>query len=183
MHVLEFIHLHGNITKVTKQGLEKLYDLTTKHYLHSTNHRETEALLQLMEKRNQFEDLEIERYQQKVRMCTCRNCGQVGHNRCTCPTKDQENVPPTQPASDFTAIRWGNLNMVPIMYSTQNYVVTLSIKCCKQLHICKHALLCNLSWLSIFHYCNMVCLICFHENYCVPYVLCSKEVSNCVTQR
>ena len=60
MHVLEFIHLHGNITKVTKQGLEKLYDLTTKHYLHSTNHRETEALLQLMEKRNQFEDLEIE---------------------------------------------------------------------------------------------------------------------------
>jgi len=93
MHVPEFIRLHGNITKFTQQGLEKLNDLTTKHYLHSTNHRETEALMQLMEKKNQLEGLGTDGYQRKVRMCTCRNCGQVGHNRRTCPTRDQENVP------------------------------------------------------------------------------------------
>ena len=41
----------GNISKFSEQGLEKLNDLTTKDYLHSTNNRETEALHQLNQKR------------------------------------------------------------------------------------------------------------------------------------
>ncbi len=51
MHVSQLIQLHGNISKFSEQGLEKLNDLTTKHYLRSTNHRETEALHQLIQKR------------------------------------------------------------------------------------------------------------------------------------
>ena len=67
MHDPEFICLHGNITKFTQQGLEKFNDLITKHYLRSTKHMEAEAMVQLMEKRNRLEGLEVEGYQRKVR--------------------------------------------------------------------------------------------------------------------
>ena len=43
MHVPEFIRNYGNISMFTQQGLEKLNDLTTKHFLRSTNHREEEV--------------------------------------------------------------------------------------------------------------------------------------------
>jgi len=89
MHVPEFVRLYGNITKFTQQGLEKLNDLTTKQYLHSTNHREAEALVQLMEKRNRLEELEAEGYQRQIRTCKCSSCGQIGHNKCTCPAREQ----------------------------------------------------------------------------------------------
>ena len=95
IHVPEFIRLHGNITKFTQQGLEKFNDLTTKHYLRSTNHREAEAMVQLMEKRNRLEGLEVEGYQRKVRTCKCHYCGQIGHNKRTCPARDQENSSPS----------------------------------------------------------------------------------------
>ena len=36
MHMPQFIELYGNITKFTEQGLDKLNDLTTKHYFRST---------------------------------------------------------------------------------------------------------------------------------------------------
>jgi hypothetical protein len=54
MHVPQFIELYGNLTKFTKQGLEKLNDLTTKHYLRSTKNKdkEMESLQQLILKRN-----------------------------------------------------------------------------------------------------------------------------------
>ena len=35
MHVPAFTRLNGNITKFTQQGLDKLNDLTTKHYIPS----------------------------------------------------------------------------------------------------------------------------------------------------
>ena len=38
MHAHEFIELHGNVSRFSKQGLEKLNNLTAKHYLRSTNH-------------------------------------------------------------------------------------------------------------------------------------------------
>jgi hypothetical protein len=84
MHVSQFIQLHGNISKFSEQGLEKLNDLTTKHYLRSTNHRETEALHQLIQKRNRLEYLEHRGYAREKRKCTCTNCGQLGHNKRKC---------------------------------------------------------------------------------------------------
>ena len=50
MHLSEFLTLYGNISKFSQQGLEKLNDLTTIHFQHASNHREQEALKQLLEK-------------------------------------------------------------------------------------------------------------------------------------
>ncbi len=86
MHV-QFIDLHGNVSKFSEQGLEKLNDLTTKHYLRGTNHRETEALQQLIEKRNRLEYLECTGHQRIKRKLTCSICGKEGHNKRTCPEK------------------------------------------------------------------------------------------------
>ena len=52
MHVSQFLVLYGNIAKFNQQGLEKLNDLTTIYFQHASNHREQEALQQILEKRN-----------------------------------------------------------------------------------------------------------------------------------
>lgn len=82
MHVPQF-ELYGNITKFTEQGLEKLNDLTTKHYFRSTNHKDKEmdSLQQLILKRNRLENLELDDYQCTKKKCTCTRCGQPGHNK------------------------------------------------------------------------------------------------------
>ena len=38
MHVSEFIDLYVSLKPFSQQGLEKLSDLTTIHYMRSTNH-------------------------------------------------------------------------------------------------------------------------------------------------
>ena len=50
MHALA-MHVYGSICKFNQQGLEKLNDTTTTHYLRGTNHRKTEALTQLLQKK------------------------------------------------------------------------------------------------------------------------------------
>ncbi len=82
-HVPEFVRRYGNITMFTQEGLEKLNDITTKHYQRSTNHRD-DALKQALEKRNRIEDLEDSGYQRKKRLVRCGVCGQPGHNRRSC---------------------------------------------------------------------------------------------------
>ena len=86
MHVPQFTELYGNIIKFTKQGQEKLNDLTTKHYLRSTNHRDKnmDALQQLILKRNRLEQLELDGFQRTKKSCTCSRCGQMGHNKRRC---------------------------------------------------------------------------------------------------
>ena len=58
MHVCEFIDLKA----FSQQGLQKLNDLTTLHYMRSTNHQHTDeaALRQLILERNRLETLEDE---------------------------------------------------------------------------------------------------------------------------
>ena len=91
-HVPEFIKRYGNIAKFTQEGLEKLNDITTKHYQRSTNHRHEEALKQVLEKRNRIEDLEDSGYARKKRKTTCSACGETGHNRRSCVLQDIGNV-------------------------------------------------------------------------------------------
>lgn len=67
-HVPEFLRLYGNI--FSQQGLEKLNDLTTKHYQRATN-QVYEALKQVLEKRNRIELLEDGGYQRTKRVQTC----------------------------------------------------------------------------------------------------------------
>ena len=78
------VSFYGNISKFSEQGLEKLNDPTTKHYLRSTNHREIEVLNQLIEKRNHLEFLECNGCQCTKRKCTCSVCGELGHNKRKC---------------------------------------------------------------------------------------------------
>lgn len=94
MHVPQFIELYGNLTKFTEQGLEKLNDLTTQHYLRSTNHKDKEmdSLQQLILKRNRLENLELDGYQRTKRKCTCTICGQTGHNKRRCLAELQVNT-------------------------------------------------------------------------------------------
>ena len=58
MHVSQFLNLYGNIRMFTQQGLEKLNEFTTIFYQHASNHREQEALKQILEKRNRIKELE-----------------------------------------------------------------------------------------------------------------------------
>jgi len=59
MHVPEFVGTHGNISKFCQQGLEKLNDVTTLHYLRGTNHKQREALVQMLQKRNRLRTLKL----------------------------------------------------------------------------------------------------------------------------
>lgn len=56
MHISQFLELYGNIVTFTQQGLEKLNDTTTIYFQHTSNHREHQALKQILEKRNRIED-------------------------------------------------------------------------------------------------------------------------------
>ena len=53
---------YGNVSLFSQQRLEKLNDTTRRNYFRSTNHRESEAMKQLMEKQNHLEHLEDEGY-------------------------------------------------------------------------------------------------------------------------
>ena len=85
MHVPDFLSLYGYIVTFSKQGLEKLNDITTIHFKHSTNHRESEALKQILEKGNRIEELGGG-FQRCKQVQGCSTCKGSGHNRRTCPS-------------------------------------------------------------------------------------------------
>ena len=91
-HAPEFIKHYGDVAKFTQEGLEKLNDITTKHYQRSTNHRDQEALRQVLEKRNRIEDLEDSGYARKRRKIMCSVCGESGHNRRSCVRRPLQDI-------------------------------------------------------------------------------------------
>jgi hypothetical protein len=84
-HVPEFIRKYGRLCQFTQQGLEKLNDLTTQHYLRSSNHRNSEALRQVLQKRNRLEELTDKGFKRTLRVHHCTACGESTHNKRTCP--------------------------------------------------------------------------------------------------
>lgn len=92
-HVPEFMRLHHSIVPFTQQGLEKYNDVMTKQYFRATNHHDSKALTQIMEKQNRLEYLRDSGAQSK--RCfdiTCSKCGHKGHNRKTCDVDLEEYV-------------------------------------------------------------------------------------------
>ena len=89
--VAEFLRLYGSIVPYNQQGLEKLNDFTTKDYQRSSNHRDMEALKQILEKKNRMEYLEDHLYVRKKRTVHCSNCKQPGHNRKGCKATCSQN--------------------------------------------------------------------------------------------
>ncbi|XP_069103679.1 uncharacterized protein [Argopecten irradians] len=83
-HVAELIEIHGNISKFTQQGLEKMNDVCTKAYFRSTNHKNNTALKQILEKQNRQHLLE-HNFRDKEKTVTCSNCKKVGHRCGKCP--------------------------------------------------------------------------------------------------
>ena len=49
-HVPEFLQILGTIVPFTQQGLEKLNDNLTQYFYHASNHRDLEALMQMLQK-------------------------------------------------------------------------------------------------------------------------------------
>ena len=71
-HVPEFLQLHkGNIVQFTQQGLEKLNDVSTKNYQRSSNHRDHEALKEMLQKMNKIELLRDQGNEQDIRKQKC----------------------------------------------------------------------------------------------------------------
>ncbi len=87
MHVSEFLTLYGSLGPFSRQGLEKLNDVSTIHYMRATNHhhKDDQALRQLLRKRNRIEAMEmIDGVVRPKRKNKCRSCGNPGHNKRSC---------------------------------------------------------------------------------------------------
>ena len=91
-HVPEFLQLHkGNIVQFTQQGLEKLNDVSTKIYQRLSNHRDHEALKQMLQKMNRIELLRDQGYERDIRKQKCSVCKDTTHNKRTCPKRDSND--------------------------------------------------------------------------------------------
>ena len=58
-HIPEFLKLYGNVYYFNQQGLDKYNDQCSKDYFRSTNHRNMEALRQMLLKKNSMQYLKI----------------------------------------------------------------------------------------------------------------------------
>ena len=83
-HIPEFLKLYGNVNIFNQQGLEKYNDQSSKDYFRSTNHKNLEALRQMMLKKNRVQLLETIGAERIKRCFTCSNCGVNGHTIKTC---------------------------------------------------------------------------------------------------
>ena len=88
-HVPEFVQIHGVIVPFTQQGLEKLNDSLTQFFYRGSNHRDKEALTQMLQEANRI-TLSEHAYgcQRKVEQQACSHRHKEGHNKRSCP-----NVP------------------------------------------------------------------------------------------
>ena len=84
-HMPEFLTIHGAVNPFTQQGVEKLNDQYTHFYFHSTNHRESDALKQLLLKKNRLEYLTDNGFERTKKTNICSSCKKSGHNKRTCP--------------------------------------------------------------------------------------------------
>ena len=79
-HTSEFMRVHGSILPFTQQGLETM----TKDYFRATCHRNDQALIQILQKRNRIEHMkDMGTVTPKHHTVSCSCCSE-GHNRLTC---------------------------------------------------------------------------------------------------
>ena len=85
-HVPEFLTLHKNLEYFTQQGMEK-YDITSKIFFRSSNHRGVSALEQIFLKKSRVQYLEQVGCARVKKIFTCSNCKTEGHTMKTCTNK------------------------------------------------------------------------------------------------
>lgn len=83
-HLPEFLRIHGSISPFTQQGLEKLNDVYTQFYFRGSNHREIEALKQILLRKNRVKYLTDSGHERVKRASKCSLCSRQGHNKRTC---------------------------------------------------------------------------------------------------
>ena len=83
-HVPEFLELYGNINCFNQQGLEKYNDQCSKDYFRSSNHRNIEALRQMLLKKTRMQLLETMGVARMKNTYSCQNCNMTGHSSKSC---------------------------------------------------------------------------------------------------
>ena len=86
-HIAEFLELYINVSNFNQQGMEKFNDTSSKDYFRSTSHRNSEALKQIMLKKQRVQLLEAMGCERLKRSYCCRNCSQSGHSIKKCTEK------------------------------------------------------------------------------------------------
>ena len=83
--VPDFLKLYQNISSFNQQGLEKYNDQVSKDYFRSTNHKGSEALHQLMMKKQRIFQLQVMGAERVKKSYQCSNCKETGHciKKCT----------------------------------------------------------------------------------------------------
>ena len=94
-HLSESLEMHGNLNKFNQQAMEKLNDTITVLYFRSSNHRNTEAFVQVIKKQNRISYLHDTYKENPIFQVHCSLCGECGHNRRTCYLK-------FRPSRDFS---------------------------------------------------------------------------------
>ena len=89
MHIVEFLSLHKSLVRFTQQGLEKLNDISMKHFQRASNHKNIDSLMQMLQKKNRIKQLDDEGNQRSKRKLKCSKCQQYGHNKHTCSIEQQ----------------------------------------------------------------------------------------------
>ena len=79
-HIPEFLKLYGNVNYFNQHGLEKYNYQCSKDYFRSTNHRNMEALRQMLLKKNRMQYLQIIGIERVINGYKCSNCNENGHN-------------------------------------------------------------------------------------------------------
>ncbi len=83
-HVPQFMEIHGGIVVFTQQDLEKLNNDMTKFYFRGSNHRDKEALQQMLLKKNRITYLFDSGCRRPRLKQVCSLRAEQGHNRKTC---------------------------------------------------------------------------------------------------
>ena len=99
-HLPEFLKKNGAVNPFTQQGIEKLNDQYTHYFFNSTNHRDTQALQQLLLKQNRLEYLTDNSCAHSKETQTCSVCKQPGHNKRTC---SNTTLRPSSPSASVEA--------------------------------------------------------------------------------
>ena len=90
-HIPQFLEMYGTLAPFSQQGLEKQNDDLTKDYFRSTNHRDCDALKQMLLKLNRLEDLTDQDCCRPKQVHICKLCKTTGHNARTCELRDQDS--------------------------------------------------------------------------------------------
>jgi len=86
-HLPEFLHIHWSISLFTQKNLEKLNDVYTQLHFNRNNHKDMEALKQILLRKNRLEFYADSGYESVKHPRNGSLCTLTGHYKCTCSSQ------------------------------------------------------------------------------------------------